>query len=49
MSLTKAQQQHADRYLESFMGGLKRRNPDQPEFQQAVHEVARDIGPLPRR
>jgi len=28
------------------MAGLRRRNPDQPEFQQAVHEVARDIVPF---
>ena len=46
MALSKAQQAEADAYLESFMNGLKRRNPDQPEFHQAVHEVARDIVPF---
>ena len=46
MSLSKSQQQHADAYLEKFMIGLKRRNPGQPEFHQAVHEVARDIVPF---
>ena len=46
MSLTKSQQKHAEVYLERFMGGVKRRNPGQPEFQQAVQEVARDIVPF---
>ena len=46
MALSKTQQRHADEYLALFMGGLKRRNPDQPEFHQAVHEVARDIVPF---
>jgi glutamate dehydrogenase (NADP+) len=46
MALTKTQQKHADAYLERFMNGLRRRNPGQPEFQQAVHEVARDIVPF---
>jgi len=32
--------------VEGFMAGLKRRNPGQPEFHQAVHEVARDIIPF---
>lgn len=45
MALSKTQQKHADAYLDRFMNGLKRRNPGQPEFQQAVHEVARDIVP----
>lgn len=31
--------------VEAFMSGLKRRNPGQPEFHQAVHEVAIDIVP----
>ncbi len=31
--------------LERFMDGLKRRNPGEPEFHQAVHEVAMDIIP----
>lgn len=46
MALSKAQQAQSDKYLESFMAGLERRNPDQPEFHQAVHEVARDIVPF---
>ncbi|UAB78038.1 NADP-specific glutamate dehydrogenase [Erythrobacter sp. SCSIO 43205] len=29
--------------LEQFMEGVKKRNPGQPEFVQAVHEVAQDI------
>ena len=29
--------------LEQFMEGVKKRNPGQPEFQQAVQEVAEDI------
>jgi glutamate dehydrogenase (NADP+) len=32
--------------LENFMNGLKRRNPGEPEFHQAVHEVAVDIIPF---
>ena len=32
---------HVD--LEGFMEGVKRRNPGQPEFIQAVYEVAQDI------
>ncbi|HEB90788.1 MAG TPA: NADP-specific glutamate dehydrogenase [Deltaproteobacteria bacterium] len=46
MALTKTQQAHADAYLRRFMAGLKRRNPGQPEFHQAVHEFARDIVPF---
>ena len=46
MALSKAQQAHADAYLEKFMAGLRRRNEGQPEFHQAVHEVARDIVPF---
>ncbi len=46
MALSKKQQAHADEYLQTFMNGLKRRNPDQHEFHQAVHEVARDIVPF---
>src|SRR3954469_18679755 len=33
--------EHVD--LEGFMEGVKRRNPHQPEFVQAVYEVAQDI------
>ena len=32
--------------LEHFMDGVKRRNPGQPEFHQAVHEVADTILPF---
>ena len=46
MALTRIQKRHADEYLLRFMHGLERRNPGQPEFQQAVHEVARDIVPF---
>jgi len=46
MALSKQQQAQADAYLERFMSGLKRRNEGQPEFHQAVHEVARDIVPF---
>ena len=46
MTISKAQQASADAYLERFMAGLKRRNEGQPEFHQAVHEVARDIVPF---
>jgi len=36
--------QHADA-LQSFMEEIERRNPGEPEFAQAVHEVAMDIVP----
>ena len=32
--------------LNNFMNGLVRRNPGQPEFHQAVYEVAADIIPF---
>jgi glutamate dehydrogenase (NADP+) len=32
--------------LDCFMRGLKRRNPGQPEFHQAVYEVALDVIPF---
>ncbi len=35
--------------LEGFMAGLKRRNPDQPEFHQAVMEVAEKVIPFINR
>ena len=35
--------------LDCFMIGLKRRNPTQPEFAQAVYEVAHDIIPFIRQ
>ncbi|TVS17201.1 MAG: NADP-specific glutamate dehydrogenase [Gammaproteobacteria bacterium] len=34
-----------DDELERFMEGVRRRNPGEPEFHQAVHEVAMDIIP----
>lgn len=32
--------------LSDFMNGLVRRNPGEPEFHQAVHEVAKDVLPF---
>lgn len=46
MALSESQKQQADAYLERFMAGLRRRNAGQPEFHQAVHEVARDVVPF---
>ncbi|MFK7897858.1 MAG: NADP-specific glutamate dehydrogenase [Myxococcota bacterium] len=46
MALSKTQQAQADAYTERFMDGLKRRNPGETEFHQAVHEVARDVVPF---
>ena len=34
--------------LERFMAGLRRRNPGEPEFHQAVHEVAQTLIPFLR-
>ena len=31
--------------LDEFMNGLVKRNPGEPEFHQAVHEVAHDVIP----
>lgn len=36
----------ADRELETFMKGLEKRNPGEPEFQQAVREVAESLMPF---
>ena len=36
----------AELTLENFMEGLERRNPAEPEFYQAVQEVARDVLPF---
>ena len=33
-------------FVETFMGGLERRNPGEPEFHQAVHEVVRSLAPF---
>ena len=35
-----------NKHLEQFMEGLRRRNPGEPEFHQAVQEVAMDIIPF---
>ena len=35
----------ARRELEQFMDGLRKRNPGEPEFHQAVHEVAESVLP----
>ncbi len=43
--MSSASDKHASEYLERFMKGLKRRNPGQPEFHQAVEEVAKDLVP----
>ena len=32
--------------LNAFMSGLEKRNPGEPEFQQAVREVAESILPF---
>ena len=40
---TAAEKKHADKYLQTFMHGLERRNPGEPEFHQAVLEIAKDI------
>ncbi len=36
---------HTKKYLGRFMEGVKKRNPGEPEFVQAVHEVASAIFP----
>ena len=46
MKRTNDPQSKTDDELGRFIRGLKRRNPGQPEFHQAVHEVARDILPF---
>ena len=43
--MPEATEKHAAEYLERFMAGLRRRNPGEPEFHQAVHEVAQDLVP----
>ena len=32
--------------LDEFMQGLAKRNPNEPEFHQAVHEVAESVIPF---
>ena len=41
-----AHQQDHEARLDEFMQGLRRRNPDQLEFHQAVQEVAEDLIPF---
>jgi glutamate dehydrogenase (NADP+) len=36
----------AEAEIDQFMTGLVKRNPAEPEFHQAVHEVARDVIPF---
>ena len=36
-------------YVDTFMNALRRRDPDQPEFHQAVHEVAESLRPVLER
>ncbi len=44
--MTKRAQSDIDRQIDKFMNGLKRRNPGEREFHQAVEEVARVIIPF---
>lgn len=46
MALAETGRKHASDFLERFMKGLERRNPGEPEFHQAVYEVARDLVPF---
>ena len=43
--MSSATEKHAQLYLKRFMSGLETRNPGEPEFHQAVHEVAKDLVP----
>ena len=43
--MSSASERHAAEYLERFMHGLEVRNPGEPEFHQAVREVAKDLVP----
>lgn len=43
--MSSATDKHAAMYLNRFMQGLERRNPGEPEFHQAVREVAKDLVP----
>jgi glutamate dehydrogenase (NADP+) len=42
----KALEREAEREIEAFMQGLERRNPHEPEFHQAVREVAESLMPF---
>ncbi len=37
---------YEDLSVERFMSGLRKRNPNEPEFHQAVHEVAQSVIPF---
>lgn len=43
MSTTPSAQRSSD--LDQFMAGLRKRNPGEPEFHQAVQEVAETLIP----
>jgi glutamate dehydrogenase (NADP+) len=45
MSMTRTLSSEAQAELDHFMTGLVKRNPGEPEFQQAVHEVAETLIP----
>ena len=42
----KGLEREAEREIEAFMQGLERRNPHEPEFHQAVREVAESLMPF---
>lgn len=44
-SLGRVNQMSVQKEIASFMGGLKKRNPHEKEFHQAVHEVAMSVMP----
>jgi glutamate dehydrogenase (NADP+) len=44
--MTQAHQSSAKSEVEKFMSGLVARNPNEPEFQQAVHEVVETLMPF---
>ena len=46
MSSSSKKRKAAEDQIDRFMTGLIKRNPGEPEFHQAVHEVARDIIPF---
>ena len=44
--MTRAATSEVQREIDAFMAGLVRRNPGQPEFHQAVHEVTESLMPF---
>ncbi len=46
--MTASDLKKTQRELERFIAGLRRRNPGEPEFHQAVHEVAQTLIPFLR-